>query len=172
MDPLYFLRLLRTVSDTHAYVKGLCGRKEKFAAKAKKASKHRLRYRKAAAATANLFDDIAALTLQKSKRVGRHSGRGGAGGGEEERKGYALGGNDEGEHFEGDDGEDEGDEMADTNADLGTLRRRLVLHERVQTLARLRKTQMGQQVAGLTMPSKFLHVDPFWQVCVWGQSLA
>ena len=57
----------------------------------------------------------------------------------------------------------EADETGELAAALTTMRKRMLLHERVYKLAIMRKEQLGKRLVGLNVPGKCLSLDPFWQ---------
>ncbi len=57
----------------------------------------------------------------------------------------------------------EADETGELAAALATMRKRMLLHERVYKLAVMRKEQLGKRLVGLNVPGKCVSLDPFWQ---------
>ena len=56
----------------------------------------------------------------------------------------------------------EADETGEQAAALSTMRKRMLLHERVYKLAIMRKVQLGKKLVGLNVPGKCISLDPFW----------
>jgi hypothetical protein len=50
----------------------------------------------------------------------------------------------------------------DEGLDRVTLQKRVLLHDRVNRLCELRKTQMKTHLQGLCTPGKFVYFEPFW----------
>lgn len=50
----------------------------------------------------------------------------------------------------------------DEALDYLTLQKRLLLHDRVNRLCDLRKSQMKSHLKGLCLPGKFVYFEPFW----------
>ena len=56
----------------------------------------------------------------------------------------------------------EGDESGQLKANFDLIRKRLLLHERVQKLSLLRKKELGKRVNNLNTPGKCVFIEPFW----------
>jgi tetratricopeptide (TPR) repeat protein len=57
----------------------------------------------------------------------------------------------------------EADETGEQAVALATMRKRMLLHERVHKLAAMRQEQLGKRLDDLNTPGKCVSLDPFWQ---------
>jgi tetratricopeptide (TPR) repeat protein len=160
-DPLQFLRLSNLVCDTYAFVKQLLNKCQVRLKKlAKKASI-------AKASQANLvaiFDELAPLGLKVSsfdRFVGNKANRS-----QSDAASHSLGDVHGGEADDDADsyiGSSEEVEAVCAREDVELMKRRVVMHSRIVSLASIKREQMNKHLKGIQIPAKYVYIDPFWQ---------
>jgi tetratricopeptide (TPR) repeat protein len=132
MDPLNFLRLYTQVNDTLSFVTGLTKTSEQISLRKKKMVKRKQKTIRIP--SNNQFGISESRLVMNSKR------------------------------------KDEIDEDEENKAirkygaipNVAEMRKRLILHERVVNLSKLKRKQLQKSLNGVSPPGKLVYIDPFW----------
>jgi tetratricopeptide (TPR) repeat protein len=150
-DPLQFLRLHVLVNDTYAFVKQLLLKSQQ---RLKKLAKKATIARSSQANLVAIFDELAPIGLRMSSFNPMN----------ETQQEY--------EDIEEDPDtmgpvqigvtKEQADEQ-EARETVELMKRRVVMHSRVVSLASIKAQQMHKHLVGIQVPAKYVHIDAFWQ---------